>query len=103
MPRKTPFTLLGWTERLIFSSNRNSSPYSYLFCINLPMRVGFSSLLQIKAKHRNRLAVEDDLRCAVSQTTHPASNYFPKTNKNKFHIDREENGTKLIFEFIKTV
>ena len=51
---------------------------------------GFSSLLQIKAKHRNRLAVEDDLRCALSQTT-PASNYFQKTNKNNFHIDREEN------------
>ena len=30
---------------------------------------GFSSLIQIKAKHRNRLAVEDDLRCALSQTT----------------------------------
>ena len=29
---------------------------------------GFSSLLQIKSKQRNRLYVEDDLRCALSQT-----------------------------------
>ena len=29
---------------------------------------GFSSLLQIKSKQRNRLDVEDDLRCALSQT-----------------------------------
>ena len=29
---------------------------------------GFSSLLQMKSKQRNRLDVEDDLRCAVSQT-----------------------------------
>ena len=28
---------------------------------------GFSSLLQIKSKQRNRLDVEDDLRCALSQ------------------------------------
>ena len=30
---------------------------------------GFLSLLQIKAKHKNGFAVEDDLRCALSQTT----------------------------------
>ena len=30
---------------------------------------GFSCLLQIKAKHRNRIAVENDWRCALSQTT----------------------------------
>ena len=30
---------------------------------------GFSSLLQIKAKHKKRLAVEEDLCCALSQTT----------------------------------
>ena len=29
---------------------------------------GFSSLLQIKSKQRNRLDVEDDLRCALFQT-----------------------------------
>jgi hypothetical protein len=31
--------------------------------------VGFSSLLQIKNKHRSRLNVEDDLRCALSSTS----------------------------------
>jgi hypothetical protein len=30
---------------------------------------GFSSLLQIKTKHRSRLNVEDDLRCALSSTS----------------------------------
>ena len=29
---------------------------------------GSSTLLQIKTKQRNRLDVEDDLRCALSQT-----------------------------------
>ena len=29
---------------------------------------GFSTLLQIKTKQKNRLDVEDDLRCALSQT-----------------------------------
>ena len=29
---------------------------------------GFSTLLQIKTKQRNRLDVEDDQRCALSQT-----------------------------------
>ena len=29
---------------------------------------GFSSLLQIKSKQRNRLDVEDEFRCALSQT-----------------------------------
>ena len=44
-------------------------------CILIPFvstylcKSGFSSLLQIKAKHRNRLAVEDNLCCALSQTT----------------------------------
>ena len=51
---------------------------------------GFLSLLQIKAKHRNTLAVEDDLVVHYHKL-HPASNYFQKTNKNKFHIDQEEN------------
>jgi hypothetical protein len=31
--------------------------------------VGFSSLLQIKTKHRRGLNVEDDLRCALSSTS----------------------------------
>ena len=30
---------------------------------------GFSTLLQIKTKQRNKLHVEDDLRCALSQTS----------------------------------
>ena len=29
---------------------------------------GFSSMLQIKSKQRNKLVIEDDLRCALSQT-----------------------------------
>ena len=30
---------------------------------------GFSTLLQIKTKQRNKLHVEDDLHCALSQTS----------------------------------
>ena len=29
---------------------------------------GFSTLVLIKTKHRNRLSVEDDMRCAISKT-----------------------------------
>jgi hypothetical protein len=32
-------------------------------------KVLLSSLLQIKTKHRNRLHVEDDIRCALSSTS----------------------------------
>jgi len=46
----------------------------------------FLTLVQIKSKQTNRLDVEDDLRCALSQTL-LLSMYSPMKNKNKFHID----------------
>ena len=52
----------------------------------------FSSLLQIKAEHRNTVDLRLRMICVVHcHKLHLASNYFQKTNKNKFHIDREEN------------
>ena len=47
---------------------------------------GFFTLLQIKTKQKNKLHVEDDLCCALSQTS-PAFSEFQMTNKNKFCID----------------
>ena len=41
-------------------------PILILFASTYLCESRFLSLLQIKAKHRNRLAVEDDLRCALS-------------------------------------
>jgi hypothetical protein len=45
-----------------------------LFPTTYECEKGFSSLLQIKTKHRNILNVEDDLRCALSST-------FPRIKK----------------------
>jgi hypothetical protein len=40
-----------------------------LFPTNCECEVGYSSLIQIKTKHRSILNVEDDLRCALSSTS----------------------------------
>ena len=52
---------------------------------------GFFTLLQIKTKQRNRLDVEDNLRCDLSHTTPdsklPAFSNSWTMNKHKFRID----------------
>ncbi|XP_051017344.1 protein ZBED8-like [Acomys russatus] len=46
---------------------------------------GFSSLLVIKSKYRSRLAVEDDLRCAIAKTTPRISDLVRKKQSQPSH------------------
>ena len=48
--------------------------------------VGFSTLLQIKTKQRNKLHVEDDLRCALSQTSPRVQRLSDDKQKQVSHL-----------------
>ena len=63
------------TDFWIEMKNSHSKITETALCILIPFvptylcEAGFSTLLQIKTKQRNELHVEDDLRCASSQTS----------------------------------
>ena len=46
---------------------------------------GFSTLLQIKTEQRNRLDVENDMRCALSNTFPRIYNFSKKKQSQVFH------------------
>jgi hypothetical protein len=60
-----------WVRRLLDYSALAKTVLKILlpFPTTYECEVGFSSLLQIRTKHRSRLNVEDDLRCALSSTS----------------------------------
>ena len=52
-----------------YSKTTEKALHILIPCMSKYLReAGFSTLLQIKTKQRNRLNVEDDQRCALSQT-----------------------------------
>ena len=52
----------------------------------------FSTMLLIRTEHRNRLELEDDIRCAQSET----SRYYSKTNSVKHPIEMNKHKPHLI-------
>jgi hypothetical protein len=57
-----------WVRRLLDNPALAKTVLKILlpFPTTYECEVGFSSLLQMKTKHRSRLNVEDNLRCALS-------------------------------------
>ena len=59
-----------WASMIITYPNLSTHAVRFLlpFASTYMCESGFSCLLQIKSKQRNRLAVESDIRCALSST-----------------------------------
>ena len=55
------------------------------FSITHLCEAGFSTLVQIKAKARNRLDVEDDMRCALSSTLTKIDEFVNNVQQQVFH------------------
>ena len=63
-------------------------------CMSTYLReAGFSTLLQIKTKQRNRLDVQDDQRCALSQTIPRIQQLLDQWFSNFLQSGRTYNAT----------